>query len=41
MTLFAAAAPDEPVFAEALQKFFGGLRDEVTVKRLQQANPSR
>jgi uncharacterized protein (DUF1810 family) len=34
MTLFAAAAPDEPVFAEVLAKFFGGTRDDATLARL-------
>jgi uncharacterized protein (DUF1810 family) len=35
MTLFAAAAPDEPVFGEVLAKYFGGTRDEATLARLQ------
>jgi uncharacterized protein (DUF1810 family) len=34
MTLFAAAAPDEPVFAEVLATYFGGERDEATLTRL-------
>ncbi|NEK57073.1 DUF1810 domain-containing protein [Geodermatophilus sabuli] len=34
MTLFAAAAPDEPVFAEVLAQFFGGEHDEATTRRL-------
>ena len=34
MTLFAAAAPDEPVFAEVLQKYFDGTPDEATLARL-------
>lgn len=34
MTLFAAAAPDEPVFAEVLEKYFTGAPDEATVTRL-------
>jgi uncharacterized protein (DUF1810 family) len=34
MTLFAAAAPDEPVFAEVLEKYFKGAPDEATVSRL-------
>ncbi len=33
MTLFAAAAPDEPVFAEVLQKYFDGTPDEATLAR--------
>jgi uncharacterized protein (DUF1810 family) len=34
MTLFAAAAPDEPVFGEVLTKYFGGVPDEATLARL-------
>jgi uncharacterized protein (DUF1810 family) len=34
MTLFAAAAPGEPLFAEALDRFFGGQPDEQTLKLL-------
>lgn len=34
MTLFAAAAPDEPVFGEVLAKYYGGERDEATLERL-------
>ena len=34
MTLFAAAAPDEPVFGEVLQKYFKGAPDEATLARL-------
>jgi uncharacterized protein (DUF1810 family) len=34
LTLFAAAAPDEAVFARALQKYFGGERDQLTTERL-------
>lgn len=38
MTLFAAAAPAGPggehVFGEALEKYFGGVRDEATLARL-------
>jgi uncharacterized protein (DUF1810 family) len=34
MTLFAAAAPDEPVFGEVLAKYFGGVPDEATLARL-------
>ena len=36
MTLFAAAAPDEPLFNEALRKFFGGQRDPTTIRLLEQ-----
>ncbi|HEX4505837.1 MAG TPA: DUF1810 domain-containing protein [Alphaproteobacteria bacterium] len=34
MTLFAEAAPDNPVFAEALKRYFGGEPDRETLKRL-------
>ena len=34
MTLFAQAAPDEPVFREVLDHYFGGTLDEATVSRL-------
>ena len=34
MTLFAAADPGEPVFAEVLDKYFRGERDEATLSRL-------
>jgi uncharacterized protein (DUF1810 family) len=34
MTLFSQAAPDEPVFAEALRKYFGGENDALTIERL-------
>ncbi|MBS0393651.1 MAG: DUF1810 domain-containing protein [Proteobacteria bacterium] len=34
MTLFAAAAPRETVFAEALQRLCGGERDALTIERL-------
>lgn len=34
MTLFAAAAPDEPVFAEVMARYFNGERDEATMARL-------
>ena len=34
MTLFARAAPDEPVFPAVLDRFFGGERDEQTTRRL-------
>ena len=35
LTLFMRAAPDEPAFAEALRKFFGGEPDPLTDERLQ------
>ena len=34
MTLFALAAPDEPVFREVLEKYFGGASDPATTSRL-------
>ena len=34
MTLFAAVAPDQPLFEEALRKFFGGERDPLTIQLL-------
>jgi len=34
MTLFAETCPEQPVFAEALDKFFGGVRDPATLERL-------
>ena len=30
MTLFHRAAPDEPLFAEVLERFYGGVADETT-----------
>lgn len=34
MTLFARAVPQEPLFAEALDRFFGGDPDPATLERL-------
>ena len=34
MSLFASVAPDEQVFKEALQKYFGGELDRLTLERL-------
>jgi uncharacterized protein (DUF1810 family) len=34
MTLFARAAPDNPVFRQALEKYFGGRPDPLTLERL-------
>jgi uncharacterized protein (DUF1810 family) len=34
MTLFSAAAPQEPLFAEALRKYFAGQRDLLTLANL-------
>jgi uncharacterized protein (DUF1810 family) len=31
MTLFERAAPHEPVFAQALDKYYGGRRDAATL----------
>jgi len=39
MTLFAAAAPEEAIFEAALEKFFGGKRDALTMSRLQEDAP--
>jgi uncharacterized protein (DUF1810 family) len=37
MTLFAAAAPQESVFREALEKYFAGAADRLTAERLRRA----
>jgi uncharacterized protein (DUF1810 family) len=34
LTLFMAAAPDEPLFADVLAKYFGGAADQLTLDRL-------
>ncbi len=34
MTLFCRAAPDEPIFARVLDRFYGGMADEATEERL-------
>jgi uncharacterized protein (DUF1810 family) len=34
LTLFTAVAPEEPLFAEALERFFGGDLDEETLRLL-------
>ncbi len=34
MTLFAQAAPEEPIFAACLQKYFGGEPDPLTLANL-------
>ena len=39
MTLFSVADPQEPAFAEALQKFYGGAPDEPTIRRLNAFTP--
>jgi uncharacterized protein (DUF1810 family) len=40
MTLFAAAAPEESIFLAALEKFFGGEHDPLTISRLSDSHPS-
>lgn len=35
MTLFAQVAPKEPVFSQALEHFFGGQQDQMTLNLLQ------
>jgi uncharacterized protein (DUF1810 family) len=35
MTLFAAVAPEDTLFDEALQKYFRGERDQATLRMLQ------
>ena len=34
LTLFARAAPDEPIFSECLRRYFGGTEDPETIARL-------
>jgi len=34
MTLFELAAPEQPVFAKVLEKFYGGRRDRLTLRLL-------
>lgn len=34
MTLFGRAAPDEPVFGQVLERFYGGIPDEATEARI-------
>src|ERR1700750_1315675 len=34
MTLFERAAPEEPVFGQVLEQYYGGKRDEATLARL-------
>ena len=34
MTLFQRAAPEEPVFGQVLERFYGGIADEATLARL-------
>jgi uncharacterized protein (DUF1810 family) len=35
MTLFEAAAPEERVFGQVIDRYFGGRRDELTLSKLQ------
>jgi len=37
MTLFARATPDEPLFGDALARYFGGKRDDATERMLRVA----
>ena len=39
MTLFARAAPDEPVFADVLDRYYGGVADAATDARLRRISP--
>ena len=39
LTLFEAAAPDEPLFGQALEALCGGVRDDATLRRLAHAAP--
>src|SRR5579863_10528228 len=39
MTLFARAAENEPLFDAALEKYFGGQPDHLTLERLKKARP--
>ncbi|MGZ8253226.1 MAG: DUF1810 domain-containing protein [Burkholderiaceae bacterium] len=41
MTLFAAAAPNEPLFQRALQKYYGGKSDPRTISKLRQAGEAQ
>lgn len=34
LTLFEQAAPDEPVFGQAIERFYGGARDGLTLQLL-------
>ena len=39
MTLFHRAAPEEPIFAQVLHRFFDGQPDDLTDERLSRARP--
>jgi uncharacterized protein (DUF1810 family) len=41
MTLFAAVTPEEPLFDQALQKYFGRERDQATLRMLQEHSKGR
>jgi uncharacterized protein (DUF1810 family) len=41
MTLFAAVAPSEPLFRQALEKYYGGEPDPLTAARLRQSDPEQ
>jgi uncharacterized protein (DUF1810 family) len=34
LTLFAQAAPDEPLFRDLLEKYYGGEEDELTLQKI-------
>jgi uncharacterized protein (DUF1810 family) len=38
MTLFATVAPNDPLFRRALEKYYGGERDALTLARLREAD---
>lgn len=40
MTLFEAAAPEEPAFGAVLQRYYGGRRDELTLRLIAGADPT-
>lgn len=40
LTLFMAAAPDEPLFRDVLAKYFGGAADQLTLDRLSPLPPA-
>jgi len=40
MTLFASAAPEESIFEAALEKFFGGKQDPLTIRRFREIEES-
>lgn len=40
MTLFERAAPEEPMFGQALERYFDGRRDAMTLTRLRSPHPT-